>query len=320
MSSGRAGLNLPWYDAAAVEAALPWPVIIEALRQGFRAGGEAPVRHHHAIPRQGQAPADLLIMPAWVPGSATGIKVVHVASGNETKGLPSVQGVYLLFDGPTGTPRAVMDGTALTLRRTAAASALAASYLARDDVRTHLVVGAGALCPNLVLAHRTVRPSLERVLVWNRTYQRAFDSAAGLRRRGIPAMASNDLAAAIAEADLISCATMSVEPLVRGADVRPGTHVDLIGAYSPRMRETDDALIAQADVYVDTREGALAEAGDLLQAIASGAFRAEDIKGDLFQLVRGEVAGRGGDTQLTLFKSVGSALEDLIAARTVHGS
>ncbi|WP_159710281.1 bifunctional Delta(1)-pyrroline-2-carboxylate/Delta(1)-piperideine-2-carboxylate reductase [Geminicoccus flavidas] len=310
--------QVPFFGSAAIEAALPWPRMVEALRAGFQAGAEAPVRHHHPVPRPGMdRPADLLIMPAWRPGSVTGIKIVHVAPGHEARGIPSIQGLYLLFDGPTGTPRAILDGAALTLRRTAGASALAASYLARDDIRTHLVVGAGALCPNFVHAHRAVRPSLERALIWNRNPGKAEAAAAGLAQQGIAAEAVTDLSAAVGQADLISVATNSTAPLVRGADVRPGTHVDLVGAYTHAMRESDDALMAMAAVFVDTREGALAEAGDLLQAIDAGAFSADSIRGELRELVIGTVPGRRSADEVTLFKSVGAALEDLVAAESV---
>ena len=310
--------DLPFFGAPEIEAALPWPIMIEALREGFAGGAEAPARHHHRVPRPGMVqPADLLIMPAWRAGSATGIKIVHVALGNEARGLASVQGLYLLFDGATGTPRAVLDGGALTMRRTAGASALAASYLARDDVRTHLVVGTGALCPNFVHAHRAARPSLARVLLWNRTPEKAIAVAQALRDAGVDALAIEDLPAAVRQADLISAATNSTDPLVRGADVQPGTHVDLVGAYTAAMRESDDALIQAASVFVDTKDGALAEAGDLLQAIEADAFSPEAIRGELRDLVTGQVEGRRSADEITLFKSVGAALEDLVAAETV---
>jgi ornithine cyclodeaminase len=304
-------------DAAAVEAALPYNRLIERLREGFRAGGETPVRHHHAVPRPGQDPAILLLMPAWQPGEVTGVKLVHVASGNEAKGLPSVQGIYVLFDGPTGTPLAVMDGAALTVRRTAAASALAASYLAKAQARSLTMVGAGAMALHLVRAHAAVRPIAE-VRVWNRAQPRADALAAALRTEGFAATATDDLEAAVHVADIVSCATMSREPLVRGAWLRPGTHVDLVGAFTPAMRESDDEVMRRGEVFVDTREGALAEAGDILLAIAAGALTPERIRADLFALTRGQHPGREDADAITVFKSVGSALEDLVAARLVH--
>jgi ornithine cyclodeaminase len=303
-------------DADAVAAALPYPALIEALRQGFRAGGELPVRHHHAVPRPGQEPATLLLMPAWQVGAATGVKLVHIATGNEALGLPTVQGVYLLFDGPTGTPEAVLDGTALTARRTAATSALAADYLARPDAARLLVVGAGAMAPHLARAHAAVRP-IRRIEIWNRTPARAAAVAAGLAGEGLEAVAAADLEAAVGAADIVSCCTMSREPLVLGAWLRPGTHLDLIGAFTAAMRETDDAAMRRSAVFVDTFDGALAEGGDLIQAIAAGSLDRAAIRADLFQLCRGLRPGRASAAEITVFKSVGCALEDLVAARLV---
>ena len=303
-------------DAAAVHAALPYPALIEALRQGFAQGAEVPSRHHHSVPRPGVEPAVLLLMPAWQPGAVTGVKLVHICAGNEQRGLPSVQGLYVLFDGPSGTPLALLDGTALTLRRTAATSALAARLLARPDTQRLLVIGAGALGPHLARAHAASLP-LTAIRVWNRTTARAEAVVAELAREGLPAEVATDLDAALAWADLVSCATMSRTPLVRGARLRPGTHVDLVGAFTPTMRESDDALIRRAELFVDTRAGALAEAGDILLAIAAGAVTAGAIRAELAELVRGTAPGRSAGEAITVFKSVGYALEDLVAARLV---
>jgi ornithine cyclodeaminase len=258
----------------------------------------------------------LLLMPAWQPGAVTGVKLVHICAGNEARGLPSVQALYILFDGPTGTPLAVMDGTALTLRRTAATSALAAGWLARADSRRLLVIGAGALAPHLARAHAAVRP-VDEIRIWNRTESRAGAVAGALAAEGLPVTSTADLDGSLGWADIVSCGTMSTEPLVKGALLRQGTHVDLVGAFTPTMRESDDETMRRARVYVDARDGALAEAGDLLLAIEAGAFSAADICGDLFELARGSVAGRTSDDEITLFKSVGNALEDLAAARLV---
>jgi alanine dehydrogenase len=308
----------PALDAGAVDAALPYGRLVDRLREAFREGAAAaPVRHHHAAPRPGQDPAVLLLMPAWREGDVTGVKLVHVASGNEARGLPSVQGVYVLFDGPTGTPLAVMDGAALTARRTAAASALAASYLARPDSRVLTMVGAGAMAPHLVRAHAAVRPIAE-ARVWNRSRPRAEAVAAELRAGGLKATVVEDLEAAVRDADVVSCATMSREPLVRGAWLPPGTHVDLVGAYTPGMRESDDEAMRRGQVFVDTFDGALAEAGDVLLAIEAGALTRERILADLRGLCTGRHPGRTDGAAITVFKSVGTALEDLVAARMVH--
>ena len=303
-------------DAEAVHRALPYPLLIQALRQAFAAPVTVPARHHHEVERPGRDPGVLLLMPAWQPGAATGVKLVHICAGNEAESLPSVQGLYILFDGPTGTPLAVMDGTALTLRRTAATSALAADWLARADARRLLVIGAGALGPHLARAHAAIRP-VDEIRIWNRTTGRAEEAARLLAAEGLPARAVADLDGSLSWADIVSSATMSREPLVRGELLRPGAHVDLVGAFTPTMRESDDDAIRRAAVFVDAREGALSEAGDILLAIRSGAFTADRIRADLFELARGEACGRRSDDEITLFKSVGNALEDLAAARLV---
>jgi alanine dehydrogenase len=303
-------------DAAAVEAALPFPELIAALREAFRAGGVTPVRHHHEVDVPGGAANTLLIMPAWQPGAATGVKLVQVCPGNGARGLPSVPGLYLLFDGPTGMPRAVLDGASLTVRRTAAASALAADYLARPEARRLAMLGAGALAPNLIAAHCAVRP-IEQVTVWNRTPERAEALVARLLAQGVNARLSSDPEAAVRGADIVSCATMSREPVVRGAWLEPGTHVDLVGAFNPAMRESDDEVMRRGALFVDTRAGTMSEAGDLLQAIASGALREEAILAELAELCSGRHPGRCRGDEITVFKSCGAALEDLAAARLV---
>lgn len=304
------------HDRAAVDRALDFPALIEALRRGFALGCEAPVRHHHAVPRTGAADATLLLMPAWQQDQRLGVKIVQVSPGNEARGLPTIDGLYLLFDAVTGTPLAVMDGKAITERRTAAASALAASYLAIPEANHHLVIGAGAVAAMLVPAMRAVRP-ITAVTLWNRTTAKADLLAERLTSEGHDVAVTSDLEAALAEADIVSAATMSAEPLVRGALVKPGAHVDLVGAFNPALRESDDALMARARLFVDTRGGALAEAGDILQAIAGEAIDENAIVADLAELCRGEHPGRQSLDEITVFKSVGAAIEDLVAANLV---
>ncbi len=306
----------PVHDRAAVDQALAFPALIEALRRGFAEGCEAPVRHHHAVPRSTAPDATLLIMPAWQRDRRLGVKIVQVSPGNEARGLPTVDGLYLLFDATTGSPLAVMDGKAITERRTAATSALAASYLARADAAHHLVIGAGAVAAMLVPAHAAIRP-IRRVTLWNRHPAKADLLAERLAIAGFTVAVTTDLAAALGEADIISAATMSADPLVLGRLVKPGAHVDLVGAFNRDLRESDDALMARASLFVDTRGGALAEAGDILQAIASGAIDAAAIRADLAELCRGEHPGRRSADEITVFKSVGAALEDLVAANLV---
>ena len=295
-------------DAAATSAALPYGRLIAALEDAFREGAEAPVRQVHA-----RGPGDsLLVMPAWNRRVA-GVKLVTVTPANAERGLPSVFGAYVLFDQITGEPLASLDGTVLTLRRTAAASALAARYLARPDARHLALFGAGALAPHLVRAHAVVRP-IREVTVWNRTAAKAEALAEALRAEGFDASTTADRETACRRADILTTATLSTEALVEGHWLRPGTHVDLVGAFLPTMRESDDAVLERARVFVDTRAGTLAEAGDLLQPIATGRFHAERIEGELSDLCKGVVRGRREASEITVFKSVGTALEDLAAA------
>ncbi len=282
--------------------------IVEALREGFRAEIETPVRHHHDV----SAVSTLLLMPAWSKDWA-GLKTVIFKADNAAQGLPTIQASYLLIEQKTGATVAMMDGGEITRRRTAAASALAADYLARQDSSTMTLVGAGALAPHFVLAHAAVRP-ISRVFIHSRTLAKAEELAADLAQQGFEAHSVADLEHAVRQSDIVSCVTTSTAPVVKGAWLKPGTHVDLAGAFKPTMRETDGEVVARASVYVDTREGALAEAGDLLQARDEGKFDFATIKGDLFELCRGKVKGRASEDEITLFKSAGTAIEDLATA------
>ncbi|MBM3597961.1 MAG: ornithine cyclodeaminase family protein [Alphaproteobacteria bacterium] len=307
-------------DATTVERVLDDKSLIEALRAMFRAGCTVPVRHHHPVPVPGEAEAMLLLMPAWQDGAVIGVKVVNVFPGNAARGLPAVNGIYLLFSATNGRLEAVLDGNMLTLRRTACASALAASYLARADAASLVMVGTGKLAPHLIGAHAAVRP-ISTIRIWGRSTDKAealVRQLSGLARfSGCDIAAASDLATAVGAADVVSCATLSTEPLIRGAWLKPGAHVDLVGAYTPRMREADDETVRRAAgaVYVDTRAGATKEAGDIVQPLANGTLAEGGIAGDLFDLTRGGAAGRAGADQVTFFKSVGTALEDLAAAR-----
>ena len=301
-------------SAAEVDSALEYRVLVERLRQAFRSGAETPVRHHHTVPTSGDNDATLLLMPAWQVGRHIGVKIVTVFPDNASRGLASVMGAYLLLDGKTGSPLALIDGPTLTVRRTAAASALAARYLAREDCERLLMVGTGSLAPHLILAHASVRP-ICNVLIWGRHPEKARRLASRLDRPKFRVAATEDLEGAVRGAHVISCATMSKEPLIRGAWLQPGTHLDLVGAYRSDMRETDDDVIRASRLFVDTRDGALSEGGDLIQPLRDGVITEADIAGDLFDLTRGERAGRRFYDQITLFKSVGTAIEDLAAAQ-----
>ncbi len=301
-------------SAADVEAALDFESLVERLRQAFRRDIVVPLRHHHTVETPDGVDATLLLMPAWQTGRHIGIKMVTIFPDNAERGLPAVMGAYLLLDGETGSPLAMIDGPMLTARRTAAASALAASYLARPDCERLLMVGTGTLAPQLILAHAAVRP-IRNVLVWGRTEDKAAKLAKRLNRSDFRVQHTTDLEDAARGAHIISCATLSAEPLIAGAWLQNGQHLDLVGGFRPDMRETDDTAIRRARVFVDTRAGACKEAGDIVQPLESGVLEPDDIAADLFELTRGERAGRRFYDQITLFKSVGTAVEDLAAAQ-----
>ena len=300
-------------DEAATRAALPWGPLIAAIETMFTADCVTPVRHHHEVEVPSEAAATMLLMPAWVPGEHMGVKILNLFPDNQRRSLPTIIGTYLLSSARTGEMLAMIEGGELTARRTAATSALAAKYLAREEAEAMLMVGAGRLSLNLMQAHATVRP-LKRFAVWARTPEKAETCAADARALGLDAIAVTDLAAAAGEADIISCATLSSEPLIRGEWLRPGTHLDLVGAFKPDMRESDDACVLRSSVFVDTRAGALKEGGDIVQPLRSGLLKESDIHAELAELTGGLHRGRVSSDEITLFKSVGAALEDLAGA------
>ena len=320
-------------DSARLDALLPPAPLVAALAAMFRDGCEAPLRHAHAWPA-GEAENALLLMPAWqrpVPGRRrySGVKVVHVAPGNGGPGdaartvpLPVVHAAYLLSDSATGAPLALLDGGALTDRRTAAASVLAARHLARPDSRRLLLLGSGKVAAALAEAYCAAFPIAE-IAVWSPRAAHAARLARRLAEHGHPARAAaapDDGPPDPGDFDIVAAATLSTTPLVRGAAVSPGTHVDLVGAFRPTMRESDAALVARATLVLDTRAGGLAEAGDVVQAIAEGAITPAHVAADLFDLCRGTHPGRRSPEEVTLFKSVGWAGEDLAAAILAYES
>ena len=292
---------------------LPMAALVACLEQMFIEGCEVPLRHNHQI--AGATPAQdgiMLLMPAWQTGKRIGVKTVSIFPGNQALGLPGLHSVFILYDAATGAPLAVLDGDAITSRRTAAASALAARWLSRPDARRLLVLGAGRVASLLPDAYRCVR-DIQQVQVWDIRPEAAQAMVARLQAQGMDASVATDLEQAVRGADIISCATLSTAPLVRGEWLQPGAHLDLIGSFTPAMRESDDACFARATVFVDTPE-ALMKAGDILAPIASGAWDKRQLAATLEQLCRGEHAGRSRADEITLFKAVGTALEDLAAA------
>jgi ornithine cyclodeaminase len=295
---------------------LTWPELIEAIRLQFKNGCEVPERHHHTMEAPGQADATMLLMPAWQPGKRIGVKLVNVFPDNTKKGLPSISADYLLYDGQTGQSLATMDGAVLTSRRTAAAAALGAQFLSREDSETLFLVGAGRVATLIPEAMRSVRP-IKNVMIWDLSKESAERAAKHLQNLGFNTEVELDLQKGTERADIISCATLAKEPLIKGEWLKPGQHLDLIGSFTPDMRETDDEAMRIADVFVDT-DTALTESGDLVAPLKSGAILAGEIMANLTDLCSGRTHGRVDDQAITLFKAVGTALEDLAGASLAY--
>lgn len=304
---------------ADVQSILSYPALIEALRAAFQEDYVVPMRHHHDFDNPtASKDSTLLLMPAWQAGQFLGVKVVTVSPDNYHHQLPAIHGTYLLFNAATGQPILQTDARRLTSKRTAAASALAASYLAKPDSKTLLMVGTGALSSQLIEAHAQVCP-LEKVFIWGRNPEKAQAIIGLLTHAGqLKFEVVTDLARIAPTVDIISVATLSPQPLILGEWLRPGQHVDLVGSYKPDMREADDGVIQKAKIYVDTLEGAPKESGDLAIPLKTGLIQLADIQGDLFDLCRSNIQGRQSDEEVTLFKSVGHALEDLAAAKLLY--
>lgn len=308
-------------DARQLAARLDRRSLIDALDAAFRSEHSIPDRQHYAVPAPtpGETGGTLLVMPAWRGGSL-GVKLVTVFPDNAKRGLPAVAATYVLLDAATGESRAILDGGELTLRRTGAASALASRYLSSATASRLLMVGTGKLAPHLIASHALVRP-LREVRIWGRHAEHARALAAtmagsplkGSMGDALSITATEDLQEATRWADIVSCATLSHQPLVRGAWLRPGQHLDLVGAFTPDMCEVDDDAVARCELYVDTRSGVLHEAGEIIGAIQRGVIGAAAIRGEFADLA-GERFRRSDPLAMTLFKSVGSALEDLVAA------
>ncbi|MDR3397763.1 MAG: ornithine cyclodeaminase family protein [Pandoraea sp.] len=303
-------------DAAATRDALAFRPLLDALRTLFVEGCEVPLRHTHVIPEpETDAAMTVLIMPAWQPGGYLGIKTVNIAPANGQRGVPGLHSTYLLYDAKTGVPLAQMDGNEITSRRTAAASALAASYLAREEASHLALLGAGRVGSLVPLAYRAVRP-ITRVSVWDRDAQAAGRLVDSLRAQDLEAVVCETAQAAVDGADIVTCATLATEPVVHGEWLAPGVHLDLIGSFTPQMREASDTCFSGASLFVDTEE-ALAKSGELLGPMSRGVFSAQDVRGTLADLCRTGSLRRESATERTVFKAVGTALEDLAAATLV---
>lgn len=299
--------------AEEIRRVLSFPLLIDAIEAAHR---RPKIEIQDAM--LGRREAQYFVRHAVDAGRFMASKLITSFPGNPQGGaLPAVQAVCVLFDGRDGRPLAVMDGTEITYWRTAADSALGARLLAPEAPATLLIVGAGAMASRLVRAHRVVRPSIRRVLVWNRTRDGAVRLAASIAAEGVVAEVRDDLAAATREADIVSTCTRSREPLVRGVDLAPGAHLDLVGGFTPETREADDEAMRRGRVFVDRRESAFDGVGDILQPIASGAIGEGDVLGDLYDLVGGTVVGRCSTSDITVFKNAGGGHLDLITAELI---
>lgn len=307
--------NILQIDSNFIEEATEFTELINALRQQFSNNKlMIPMRHHHDFPNpEVNADSTLLLMPAWNPSKNAGVKVVTVSPENGLFNLPSIQGIYLYFDALKGNIMAILEAKNLTVKRTAAASALASSYLSKKESSSLLMIGTGALSPNLIKAHASVRP-IKKVFVWGRDFEKAKIICKKLNNEAFSIQPIKTIKEKISDVDIISCATLSKTPLVLGKYLKKGQHIDLVGAYKKDMREADDSVITKGSVFIDTYQGGLKESGDIVIPLKNGVLKKSDIKADLFELSSNKKIGRQTQQEITVFKSVGHALEDLVAA------
>ena len=298
-----------------IEGNTSFPELIAELKKSFsKKDVIVPMRHHHDFPNpEVEADSTLLLMPAWEPNKNAGVKIVTVSPENGQFNLPSINGTYIYLDALKGTIKAILEAKSLTVKRTAAASALASTFLSKENSSSLLMIGTGALSVNLIKAHASVRP-IKEVFVWGRNFEKAVSIVNSLQEENFSIAAIQTIEEKIGEVDIISCATLSAAPLVLGKLIREGQHIDLVGAYKKDMREADDDVITKATVFVDTFQGGLKESGDIVIPLENGALKEEEIKADLFELSSDQKKGRISETEITVFKSVGHALEDLAAA------
>lgn len=281
--------------------------LVELLADAFKVAETPPLRQRIGI----EGERELLVMPAFSNGFS-GVKILTVTPGNTGTGRPAIQGLFALFDTKTGAPLATIDAEALTGYRTGAVSAMAASRLARPEASKLALLGSGHLIPFLAAAHSSVRP-IRQVQVWARNADRGWKAVERVRRElpGIEVELAKDLESVVGWGDIVCSATRSTEPMIEGAWLRDGAHVDLVGGYRPDMREMNTDGIARSRIFVDTVDGALAEAGDLITPLRKGRISRDAILGDLTSLASSQLHRRDGH-EITLFKSVGTAMADLV--------
>ncbi|KAI3933589.1 hypothetical protein MKX01_032694 [Papaver californicum] len=320
-------LNLPiitpiYIDGSKLRSLISYPSLLNHLQTTLPAIStkiESPIRHNHSVNQS----SSLLLMPSWSQSDSfkyIGVKIVTTFPENSSRNLPGVHASYLLFDSITGKPLSIMDGSELTHWRTSCVSGLASKYLSRNDVEVLVMIGAGSLAEYLIKAHLCVRPSLNRVIIWNRNGEKAVNLVKKLQEEGISGVGfeyGECVEEIIKVGDVISCATSSGNPIVKGVELKEGVHLDLVGSFTPLMRECDDEAIKRGKVFVDN-EAALVEAGEFVGAFSRGVIAKEEIRGSLIDLITGKKNGRNGDNEITVFKSVGSAVVDIVSAQLVY--
>ena len=308
---------MQYFDKNKIDKLLSYEDLVDVIEKGFNEPPNVPPRLHYSVNNPlNNSENTLQIMPAWQEGKQLGIKLITVAPKNKEYNLETINGLYLLFDSVTGLPEAIMDAKAITNWRTACASALASKYLSRPDSQTLFMIGTGSLAPYLIKAHSAVRP-IKKVLIWGRNIKKAEQIQKIINNPAIEVEVVENIEKGIKKADIISCATLSETPLIFGESLLIGQHIDLVGAYTPTMREANDEVLLRSDIYVDNIEMAPKETGDLSIPLLEGTIKLEDIKGDLFDLCSGKIEGRSSGDSITVFKSVGHALEDLVTAQLI---
>lgn len=303
-------------DAARVHQLLDFPGLIAALEEAHMGG--MPKQSDRQIYQEANPdgqPDIFIILPAWQPGEGILAKLVTSFPNNKARhGLPTVNSIYAFINGDTGVTEAIIDGEAVIFRKTSSDSALGSKLLSRPDVKTFLMCGAGGLAPYLVEAHLTVRPSIETVLLWNRTKENAERLREKLAEKGIRAEVVTDLEAAIPEADIISSATMASEPHIKGHLLKPGAHLDLVGSFTPAMRESDDEVLTRAKIFVDHRQ-TTTRSGEFLGPFDRGVITRDDVRADLFELCQKRAEGRTNESDITMMKNGGGSHIDYYVAK-----
>ncbi|CAH9069887.1 unnamed protein product [Cuscuta europaea] len=294
--------------------------LIRHLQPTLPADIRSPPRTSHDT----SSSSSLLLMPSWSHSPSlpyVGVKLVTYHPNNSALSLPGIHATYALFSSLTGQTLATMDATELTLYRTSCISALASKYLSRENSETLAMIGAGALAPHLIRAHLTVRPGLKRVIIWNRTSERAESLVEKLRSEigfeGVILESRGCLEEVVELGDIVSCATNSETPLVKGKELKAGSHLDMVGSFKPSMKECDDEAIRRGRVFIDN-EAAVEESGEIVGALERGVITREGILGNLVELIKGEKSGRRDEDEITVFKSVGSGAVDLLSAQYVY--